>query len=384
MKKRILIVAPYNNGTIGLCSLNLFNAFKQRTDCDVKCVCVHKFANGHNGFEECESCVSFAAPIYLKWLSMLKQIFWLKKIKKQFKPDITISTLFGCSTINVLAGGKDFKIGVFHSPHKQAKKEGFLNYFATLITYYLVYPFLDRLFCVSEEVRDSLHPFKFIKKEKIKVVYNIHFPDTIRQKSMELIANQDEMNILSKPTIIYCGRLDKNKAPDRAIIAFANSSKPQDAQLVFIGNDKDNMKESLVNLAKKYSIENSVHFWGKKENPYPYMRASKALISSSYSEGLPGVMIEALIIGTPIVATNSSMGVWEICSCANQYNAKLNTIHKCYCGIISSNMGKSQNQLLDLDIANLSESISQVFNYEKINNFLFEENIQSSNVILNY
>ena len=85
MKKKILIVAPYNNGTIGLCSLNLFNAFKQRNDCVVKYVYVHKFENGYEGLDDCEYCVSSAAPVYLKWLNLFKQLSWLKRIKKSFK-----------------------------------------------------------------------------------------------------------------------------------------------------------------------------------------------------------------------------------------------------------------------------------------------------------
>ena len=43
MKKRILIVVPYNNGTIGMCSRNLYVVMKEREDIDVKAVVVHWF-----------------------------------------------------------------------------------------------------------------------------------------------------------------------------------------------------------------------------------------------------------------------------------------------------------------------------------------------------
>lgn len=42
------------------------------------------------------------------------------------------------------------------------------------------------------------------------------------------------------------------------------------------------------------------------------MKRSRMLVLPSRSEGLPGVIIESLALGTKVVSTNSSLGVWEI------------------------------------------------------------------------
>ena len=46
---------------------------------------------------------------------------------------------------------------------------------------------------------------------------------------------------------------------------------------------------------------------GYQENPYPYMKAAKFLVSSSLTEGLPVIAMEALSLGVPVVATVPSV-----------------------------------------------------------------------------
>ncbi len=48
------------------------------------------------------------------------------------------------------------------------------------------------------------------------------------------------------------------------------------------------------------------------DNPYPYIKGAKALVLASNAEGLPTVLIEALILGTPVVSTNCQTGPQEI------------------------------------------------------------------------
>ena len=105
MNKRILIVAPYNRGTIGLCSLNIYKALQKRNDIIVKCVIVHKYKNGYAEFEDCEGCVENASSGLKRVFACYLQTKWLCKIKKEYRPNITISTLFGCTTISILSGG---------------------------------------------------------------------------------------------------------------------------------------------------------------------------------------------------------------------------------------------------------------------------------------
>ncbi len=385
-RKTILIVVPSNIGTIAQCSLNLYKALQAEPDIIVKCVLVHRLENGLAGFDHCEWCIGSSSSGIRRIRAALSQIWWLKKIKRKFKPDITISTLFGCSTISVLSGGKDKKIGIFHSPHTQVRSTGYINYNITLLIYRYIYPHLDFLYCVSNEVKNSiLNTFKTIPESKVKVVYNIHDCEQIIKKSEEELS-EEEMKIFSFPVILYCGRLDYNKTPERLLKAFARIKNIQPfTQLVFIGKDTDDLLPKLRRLAEDESINNRVHFFGVKPNPYKYMRLAKSVVSCSYSEGLPGVLIEALLLNTPVVTTNSSEGVWEILSCHEDYQPELNKLYVAKKGIITSNFAAKNKMLYDADIENIAEALNKITDTKFLTApFLFKEKILAENLIRNY
>ena len=51
---------------------------------------------------------------------------------------------------------------------------------------------------------------------------------------------------------------------------------------------------------------------GFQQNPYAWIKGADALVLSSDYEGLPTVLIEALILGTPVVSTDCTHGPKEI------------------------------------------------------------------------
>ena len=89
------------------------------------------------------------------------------------------------------------------------------------------------------------------------------------------------------------------------------------------------------------------------------MNHSRAIVSSSKSEGLPGVLIESLILGKPVVTTNSSRGVWEILSCDDQYDAKLKERFHTKDGVITPNTQDEQ-----LNIEQLAKALDEVVGEE--------------------
>lgn len=380
MKKRILIVVAGNNGTIGMCSRNLYLALQKQEELEVKCICVHRFPDGLPEFDDIDY-FSPSRDSLLERIGIIGQIQWLRRIKRQFKPDITISTLFSTSFINVLSGGPGKMVGIFHSPHQQLKVFGTLSYMVTLFNYNFVYPFLDKLACVSEEVKESLAVFPLIMKRKVEVIYNVHNADLIREKGDEPLP-KDDAALFTHPCLLYCGRMDGNKAPDRVLEAFALSNETDNMQLVYIGTDESGMMDKIILRAEELGIGDRVHYLGRKSNPYPYMKQATALVSSSYSEGLPGVMIESLILGTPVVTTNSSKGIWEIFSCVDKYQKDLNCNYVCGCGIITPNRSFTDKHFYASDVQFMAEAISSIGDMGRCSDFEFEQKV-SANYIYN-
>ncbi|WP_246218989.1 WecB/TagA/CpsF family glycosyltransferase [Pseudomonas izuensis] len=80
--------------------------------------------------------------------------------------------------------------------------------------------------------------------------------------------------------------------------------------LVIAGDGPE--RAALTAQAQHLGIADRVHFTGFLSNPYPLIRHARLLILSSFHEGLPTVLIEALALGTPTLACDSGSGPREL------------------------------------------------------------------------
>ena len=81
--------------------------------------------------------------------------------------------------------------------------------------------------------------------------------------------------------------------------------------LCIIGKGKDQSR--LMSLAQSLHLgDDDVRFMGFMSNPYPWMKHARALVHSAHFEGLPTVLIEALVMGKTIISTDSPTGPREI------------------------------------------------------------------------
>ncbi|MFY0731799.1 glycosyltransferase [Pseudomonas sp. NFX15] len=71
-------------------------------------------------------------------------------------------------------------------------------------------------------------------------------------------------------------------------------------------------REELTDQAQRLGIADRVHFTGHLNNPYPLIRHARLLILSSFFEGLPTVLIEALALGTPVLSSDCASGTREL------------------------------------------------------------------------
>lgn len=80
----------------------------------------------------------------------------------------------------------------------------------------------------------------------------------------------------------------------------------QHRHLYIIGEERYEVgyRQILQQMIDDRDLSNQIHLLGHKQNPYPYMKAADLLVMSSRKEGFPNVVLEALSLGTPVVATD--------------------------------------------------------------------------------
>ncbi len=106
------------------------------------------------------------------------------------------------------------------------------------------------------------------------------------------------------------GRLHPQKGFDLALEAIALLKRHGlKVRLLILGEGPES--ERLLALRRRLGLEGDVEFGGFAPNPYPFIKRAKGLVMSSVYEGLPLVLLEALALGTPVVAARGKGGIGE-------------------------------------------------------------------------
>ena len=172
-----------------------------------------------------------------------------------------------------------------------------------------LYPQADAIIAVSDWVAQDLAAETMVPRDRIKVVYNPVVTPDLLQKSNAAF-NHPWFQPGEPPVLVSVGRLTSQKAFDVLIRAFSYLIEKRYARLLILGEGED--RPMLEALSKDLGLKENVHLPGFVQNPYPYMAHASLFVLSSRWEGLPTVLIEALRLGTPIVATDCPGGTREI------------------------------------------------------------------------
>ena len=327
--KSILLIMPYGSvGGMERLALTLYDHYKS-LGYKVKALKIIRLPSDIINFNEDElylSGVDFAGMSAVKRMG-----FYLKApllLRKQIKKHrITHSVAFGdmANMFSSLTGTNEYKVASIHALKSIEFTSVSLLNKVFQFGYRSTYKFFDKVVCISEAIKDDIIiNCRFAFPQKLMVIYNPHDIPEILRKSEEPINDVFELSLFDKNTIIFLGRLSVQKAPWHLVKAFSIlRQKRSDANLVFIGDGDINVEEYVKNTVKELAIPD-VHFLGRKSNPYKYLKNASVLALSSYYEGTPNVIVEAIALGVPIVTSNCTDGLFEIMSIdARQEQGKL-------------------------------------------------------------
>ena len=171
----------------------------------------------------------------------------------------------------------------------------------------------NKIICICNEMRDNIIKEIPEVKEKLQVIYNPFNIDRIKNQSNNILnLSNEEKKLLNEKYIIMVSRLDNNQKDILTLIkAFSlYLEKDSDLKLYLLGEGPD--RKRIEEKIKEKNLEDKILLLGMKKNPYPWINNAELLVHSSKYEGLPTVLIEALILRKVVISTNCPTGPKEI------------------------------------------------------------------------
>lgn len=179
------------------------------------------------------------------------------------------------------------------------------------------YPYLKGVFNLYENYRsvvsvseltminnkNNLAPLFGLNTAVFEFSNNSILVDEIKSKSQEKDDLLAEFKNFDGKKILNIGRLSHEKDQEKLIRAFKESQLyNNNCKLYILGQGY--LKDHLEKLVLDLNLEGFVYLLGQVSNPYAYMEESDLFVLSSNHEGQPMVLLEALTLGTQILATD--------------------------------------------------------------------------------
>lgn len=248
----------------------------------------------------------------LKARSLWSAVGPLRRVLRTVRPDVLFST---CSGANVPAsiahvqepGDRalvlsERNVVIRHPFNFQRVAMPFLKR--------VLYQNADFVTAVSDGVREDLEHLIRVPRERAVTIGN----PVVSTEMHRLAAqppNHQWFESKDLKVIVNMARLVPQKGQSLLLRAFArvHDGDPS-TRLVILGEGPE--RENLEKLVLSLGLEGAVDLLGFHKNPYRYLSRASVFVLSSWNEGLPGSLIQAMAMGTPAISTDCHAGPSEI------------------------------------------------------------------------
>jgi glycosyltransferase involved in cell wall biosynthesis len=209
----------------------------------------------------------------------------------------------------------------------------------------LTYRRADGVVAVSEGVADDLAQRARIPRSKVEVVPNPLDIDAISQRALE---PPDHPWLVERdaPVVLAVGRLHLQKGFDTLVDAFARVRKKRSARLLILGDGDE--RAALEAQIARLGLQEDVQILGFRANPYAYLGRADLFVLSSLFEGMPTVLLEAAVLGRPVVSTDCPSGPAEIFGADAQRLVPVEDVER-LAGAMSAALADPAGHTLDFD-----------------------------------
>lgn len=218
----------------------------------------------------------------------------------QLNAAVIVAQLFMPSKTRVLTReGANITLPIVASPLRRA-------------VYRAVYAHADLVICQSDDMVERLSTCFKIPRKRLLRIYNP--VDAIALRELALGPSPYDN---TGPNLVAVSRFVPVKGIDILIKAMPSVLRARpNAILTLVGGGPQEFH--LRSLAQSIGVTQAIRFAGFQRNPHTFIYNADLLVIPSRSEAFSNVALEALALGTPVVATDCPGGIREIARHANQ------------------------------------------------------------------
>lgn len=166
----------------------------------------------------------------------------------------------------------------------------------------------DRIYANAIDLCRRTERFYHLPENSVELFLNLR--DFQRLERLAEVAAPPRT--LSGHRLVCVGRFERQKGHTVMLDALAELVHRQhrDVHLLLVG--QGSLEQELRAQAARLGIADRIEWTGFQQNPVPYFKSADVFVLPSLWEGLPNVLIEALLLGIPSVATDCPTGPREV------------------------------------------------------------------------
>lgn len=317
MKKILFCITRLNGGGAERALSNLTLAMPDDVQIDILVNC----EESEKDYEHRGNVISIASvnkrllriPFPLKVLVGRHYKLW--KLKKNGNYDACISFMDDSNIANLLTGNRYCKVilserATLSEIVLSKNKKNFAK---------MKYKMADKIVSLSKGVEYDLNKNFDVPLNRLVTIYNGFDIEAIRNNAQK----NTDVNFESECFyFLNIGRLEEAKGQWHLIRAFAEVEKKYPlCRLIICGQGP--YMGMLKEMTAEYQLQDKVVFLGFVKNPYAISGRCDAFVFSSLWEGLANTVIESMICGLPIIATDYRYGAREILAPDTDYKFQL-------------------------------------------------------------
>ncbi len=244
------------------------------------------------------------------WRSPPRLIHYLR----EHQPDVLISALhYPCEIAIVAKYLSGAKTRVIVSERNTLSVEAArlpqLTAKLTPLSSRLLYPFADQITAISKGVAEDLAKTAKISPSKIAMIYNPVFEANFDPNPIKA-ADHPWLNDPDIPVVLGIGRLMEQKDFKTFLKAAKIISQSRSVRFLILGEGEK--RPDLEHYILRNNLTETVQLVGFVDEPFRYLKAASAFVLSSQWEGFGNVLVEAMIMGVPVISTDCPHGPREI------------------------------------------------------------------------